>query len=757
MKKTILSLFFILITTLSFAQISVQSTPSSFTNILLQNVPIYKLPMVNEAELRAEDALEQEREKTIPLRFGTDFSVELNLNNSGIWETLANGDKVWRLKIESENAKSLNFIFSDFYMPKGGEFFIYNANKTYLIGAFTALNNKNHGEFSTAPVKGNSVILEYYEPQNVQNQGRIEVSKIIHAYRDMFATADDYIQSLAENFGNSGSCNIDVNCATGANWQNEKRSVAMVLTSGNTRWCSGAMVNNTAQDTTPYFLTGRHCLDGNEATWLFIFNYESPICGGSDGSLTQSVSGSTTRANYPQTDLALLELSVKPPDNYLVFYAGWDRSGVANTGSVTIHHPSGDVKKISVDNGSIINGQNYNTDHWRVQNWENGTTEGGSSGAPLFDANKRIIGQLHGGLASCSNSQYDEFGKFSASWLGGGTNGTQLKHWLDPINGNSTTFDGQYFVTAAFANNIKVNAVNGFTDCGSIFYPKIIVENLGSNAVTNLEIAYQYAGFGQQIIYWTGNLAWLQTIEIPISGYSFPIGNHSLTINITVPNTTDEDILDNSFTNNFTVTTTNSNVKINLKTDSWPEEISYKIVNDNDNTVFQIFSTQITGSAFENTLLTENICLPSGCYKAIIRDNASDGLSGGFGSDPGYFEIVSNDLQLAIINGNFGASDTVSFCLPNGNSPGQPAVSTKNIIKNKIDIAIFPNPTDGFLNFETKEKILVIYIFDMLGRRVGVIENPTTNFLDLSKLEKGIYVLQFQFEIGRESRKVVVE
>jgi hypothetical protein len=198
-------------------------------------------------------------------------------------------------------------------------------------------------------------------------------------------------------------------------------------------------------------------------------------------------------------------------------------------------------------------------------------------------------------------------------------------------------------------------------------------------------------------------------------------------------------------------------VKINLKTDSWPEEISYKIVNDNDNTVFQIFSTQITGSAFENTLLTENICLPSGCYKAIIRDNASDGLSGGFGSDPGYFEIVSNDLQLAIINGNFGTSDTVSFCLPNGNSPGQPAVSTKNIIKNKIDIAIFPNPTDGFLNFETKEKILVIYIFDMLGRRVGVIENPTTNFLDLSKLEKGIYVLQFQFEIGRESRKVVVE
>ena len=138
---------------------------------------------------------------------------------------------------------------------------------------------------------------------------------------------------------------MDVNCATGANWQDEKRSVAMVLTSGNTRWCSGAMVNNTAQDTTPYFLTGEHCLDGNEATWVFIFNYESPTCSGVDGNLTKSISGSTTRASYQHTDFALLELSVKPPDNYLVYYAGWDNSGIPNTENVVIHHPSGDVKK----------------------------------------------------------------------------------------------------------------------------------------------------------------------------------------------------------------------------------------------------------------------------------------------------------------------------------------------------------------------------------------------------------------------------
>ncbi|MFT5832646.1 MAG: lysyl endopeptidase [Cognaticolwellia sp.] len=756
MKKLLLSFLFVSITILGFAQISMPSTPPSFVNALLQDIPIYELPMVNEAELRAEDILEQKQNKSIPLRFGMDFSVELDLNNSGVWETLPNGDEVWRLRIESSNAKSLNFIFSDFYMPKGSEFFIYNLNKTYLIGAFTELNNKNHSRFSTAPVKGNIVILEYYEPKSVSGEGRIEVSKIIHAYRDMFATANDYIQSLAEDFGSSGSCNVDINCVSGNNWQDEKRSIAMVLTNGNTRWCSGAMVNNTAQDTTPYFLTGQHCLDGNEATWVFIFNYESPNCNGVNGNLMQSISGSTTRANYQQTDLALLTLSVKPPDDYIVYYAGWNRSNIPNAGNVAIHHPSGDVKKISVDNDLVVNGQAYNADHWRVENWEVGTTEGGSSGSPLFDVNHRIIGQLHGGLASCSNSQYDEFGKFSVSWLGGGTNGTQLKHWLDFANTNAVTLDGQYFTIAAFSENVKIKEVRGLNGCGNVFYPTVIVENLGSNAITNLEIEYQYAGYGPQIIYWTGNLTWLQTIEIPIPGYSFPIGNHSLSIDISALNVTDEDPLDNSITNNFTVTTTNSNVIINLQTDSWPEEIDYRIEDNNGNTVFQVFSTQITGSAFENTLLTENICLPSGCYQAIIEDDLGDGLSGGFGSNPGYFEVVSNDSSLGIINGNFGTKDTVLFCLPNGNIPNEPPVSIKSIYPTIISIDIFPNPSTGFLQFETAENIIGILIFDVIGRRVGAVKKPTTNRLDLSKLESGIYIIQFQFEEMMVNRKIIV-
>lgn len=80
-------------------------------------------------------------------------------------------------------------------------------------------------------------------------------------------------------------------------------------------------------------------------------------------------------------------------------------------------------------------------DHVRVEDWDEGTTEGGSSGSPLFDQNHRVIGQLGGGQAACGNNKSDWYGKFSVSWTGGGTNGTRLSDWLDPLGTGATSTD----------------------------------------------------------------------------------------------------------------------------------------------------------------------------------------------------------------------------------------------------------------------------------------------------------------------------
>jgi len=81
--------------------------------------------------------------------------------------------------------------------------------------------------------------------------------------------------------------------------------------------------------------------------------------------------------------------------------------------------------------------------HWRITSWSDGTTtEGGSSGSPIFDPTGHIVGQLHGGYAACGNTSSDWYGKLGVSWNGGGSSSNRLKDWLDPSNSGVTVLEG---------------------------------------------------------------------------------------------------------------------------------------------------------------------------------------------------------------------------------------------------------------------------------------------------------------------------
>jgi hypothetical protein len=323
------------------AQVSKGGRPRSFDRKMRAEIQKVAMPQLDVKTLMAEDEIEKER--GIPFRFGYSFEVDYSLENSGNWEKLDDGGRIWRLKIFSEGAYSINLIYSHFWIPDGAELFIYNENRDMVRGAFTSKNNKDHNQFATAPVKGDVSILEYYEPANVTERGIINIAGIVHGYKDIF----NYETVKAAGFGSSGSCNINVECPEGDPWQDQIRSVAMILTDGGTRICSGALVNNMRQDGAPYFLTADHCL-GSEETWVFMFNYQSPNCNNNDGPTYMTVSGSTLLANYPTSDMAFLLLSEPPPDGYDVYFGGWSVYDIPSQTSVAIHHPRGDVKKIMI-------------------------------------------------------------------------------------------------------------------------------------------------------------------------------------------------------------------------------------------------------------------------------------------------------------------------------------------------------------------------------------------------------------------------
>jgi len=425
-----------------YAQQSIGGAPVStlFPGLAKRDVPVVKMPVVNVEALKQEDAANTSLEK--PFRFGFPIDVRITPENAGIIDILPGGDKIWRVAVYTPGALSINFIFSQYKLPPGAQLFIYNADGSETIGAFTSNNNQSNEQLGTTLVTGDKVIVEYYEPAQVAFKGHLEIGTVVHGYRTLGESNSQDGGADDRGFGASGSCNINVNCTLGDGWNPEKRSVLKIVNGGD--WCSGAMINNTLNNGTPYMLTANHCYTNNYPNWVYWFNYQSATCSNGTAPPYLTHTGATLKARRTDSDFCLLQLSAPLPPTYDVAFSGWDRSGVVPTQETCIHHPSGDIKKISRDEDDATNGTSggWGSDHWRVY-WDpgQGVTEGGSSGSPLFDQNKRIIGQLHGGASACGNSQsnmWDEYGKLSVSW-NGASKSKRLKDWLDPNNSGVST------------------------------------------------------------------------------------------------------------------------------------------------------------------------------------------------------------------------------------------------------------------------------------------------------------------------------
>jgi hypothetical protein len=415
------------------AQVGAGGVPPSFDLPGAGPAPTIALPGVDHAALLAED---EAAPKDEALRFGAPLDRSIDLRRQGQRLELPDGGSLWRLRLTSPGALSLNLLYDDFALPPGARLFLYNDERSMLIGAFTDFNNKPGGQFATQPVAGDAVTLEYEEPATCPWPGRVRVCRVVHAYRDLLGGAE-------RDYGDSGSCNNNVACPVGDDWRTEIRAVAMILEGSGFRICSGALVNNTGQDMRQFLLTANHCL-GGETNWIFMFNYQSPGCANQNGPTTDSVQGCVRRANLADSDFALLELSEAIPEDYRVVYAGWSNEDVAPTRGVGIHHPSGDIKKISFEDQALVSdrylgNQGVAGSHWRVIDWDDGTTEAGSSGSPVFDQNHHVVGQLHGGYASCTSQTSDWYGKFAMSWERGGAPATRLRDWLDPLDTGQTT------------------------------------------------------------------------------------------------------------------------------------------------------------------------------------------------------------------------------------------------------------------------------------------------------------------------------
>lgn len=621
------------------AQVASKGTPASIELALESNVSQILMPLVDLRQMAIEDSMDALRGR--PMRFGKGHDVEFSARKHGVWEKTKDGRSVWRIGFKCPDALSVNLLYSSFKLPPGAKMYVYNEDRSYILGAFTSQNHKEDGAFSTGLVPGEITYVEYNAPESSPDP-EIVISRVVHGYRDFF--------NFEKNFGSSGACNNNVNCPEGLPWFDQTNSVAMIVLAGGTRWCSGAMINNTCEDGTPYFLTANHCLTGGGVgNWMFYFGYQSPVCADIDGPTNQIVSGATLISTSAISDFALLELSSKPPAVYNAWYAGWSRANASTDTSVAIHHPSGDIKKISFSNqqtqSTLYLSSTVDTSytHWRVPTWDDGTTEGGSSGSPLFNTEKQIVGQLHGGFASCTSITSDWYGKLSYSWNKGATEESRLREWLDPAQINTDTFNGGYFNTPAPLEAAISSIQMPDRSCYFMQVPRLSIKNKGIDTLQSLEIAWSISGIIQDTLQWSGVIAPGRITTLTLDTLSLNPGAHWLSAEILLTNgQTDFNSCNNSKTKDFRIVN-GTEVALRLRTDSWPEETSIVVEDSLGNVVYTL------SNFLANRLDTFYFCLELGCYNFTIFDSYGDGLVGS-----AFYEIIANDSLLYSGSGAFG-------------------------------------------------------------------------------------------------------
>lgn len=426
----------------AFSQVRTENIKDGITRSKLHYLPKTVVPTnhlidipIDLARLQKED--EVNKKLDVPYRFGVSAKTNFSLENSGTWRPTAGG-KVWQIQLTSPNAFSLNFQFDNFELADGAELILYNAERTMQIGPITSAQNNENKIFATDLLQGASVVVELFEPMSARTSSKLNISKVVHGYKNQFL--------LAPGYGASGACQNDVACyyPSPDNWELSSKSVGMVLLGDGTRWCSGALLNTNCQNLSPRFLTANHCLDGQTPGGFVIrFGYKRNTCPGSGDDLVySSYFGTSVLSTWFDSDFALLQLnSGNPITGADIAYAGWDRTTSNPTKVALIHHPMGDLMKISFNtSGSTVfstqlqiggQGPIWPANSHSVANFSTGSAEAGSSGGPFFDQNKRVVGQLNGGYSSCSNpTQPENYGRLSVSWAGGGSSNNRLSDWL---------------------------------------------------------------------------------------------------------------------------------------------------------------------------------------------------------------------------------------------------------------------------------------------------------------------------------------
>ena len=638
------------------------------------------------------------------IKFAHTFNVLLNPENSGEWFNVGQ-HRVWQLAIKSEDAKSIGLIFSKYYLPPDARLFVFDPDKEVILGAFTHQNNKSYKKLAIYPLPGEELVLQYEEPIDANFQAQLELAMITHDFLGIVPLKNRWKRRT------SGSCNVDVNCETLSDLADQKRAVCRILAIDELG--TATLINNASGDGKPYLVSAFHIYDDHETAevTLYDFNYESPACTGLEGYDMQSVSGSTALASFDSLDFILVELSDMPPASFRPYYAGWDATKSIAENCYTIHHPNGDTKKISHDEGRLdslsFSRSFIRFGHWKVFDWESGTTEAGSSGAGLFNIQKRIVGTLSGGYASCDDLNYDAFVRFDQMWDYRADSTKQLKYWLDPTNSGSRVIDG---FDPYEQESLNCQVVSTFSSDDVL---QVVDHYIDDNSIE--EVAERFDQFDQVV---------LSGVAIGLKDFTKPSGSSELTIRIY----TGEEQPDFA-------------------------EKQYK---------FPMIG--LTRNAMNYFNFGEDLTLYGTFYISVLLANDDDSL---FIYRSNYRGVAAYNTMYVKINDEWSGVENFSENGKGASLLMQATICSASLVQNndtlnrqKNLMKLYPNPASRYVTIEFNKNATQHYIrlYDMIGNVLYAqsYSNRKYTEIDVSGYNPGIYIVSLESDGQAEVRKLML-
>lgn len=416
-------------------------------------------------------AMEQTEETLRLYTFAHKQLTSVDVIQEGHHFTTPSGTRVWQYRVMSPGAKSLSFFFDQFELPEGAVLFVLDSfsPEEVRMGGFGAENNSESGTLPTQAILSDDVVIEVQAPEGTALP-KLRLAEVNHGLRDL-------LRATGPAFGGKSqgtyTCTPELSCYP--EYEQIGRSVVMVIIDG-TALGTGVMVNNTSGDGTPYLLTASHVVSWNfksayrdyvqrsEKVVLY-FNYVSPSCSGEVRPQTvQSLAGGKLVGVDEENDAVMIEMHHRPPADYKPYYAGWDASATPVGRFVNIHHPNSLTKRINFFQGylSLVDYPGRSKypfaalRHWKILSWDIGTTAYASSGSPLYDGNKRVIGGLSGGHSYCDSRASDYFFALNTLWASDAEGAKRIVAALDPSGQKQLSCDGMELFTSDATRAVRI-------------------------------------------------------------------------------------------------------------------------------------------------------------------------------------------------------------------------------------------------------------------------------------------------------------